>query len=101
MSKTEMSQDEVMSAIESNIKGSQIELKDHLKLLKHGHKERLLVAISEYPIVDLDVTGEEKAFQDAYACLKRIQDSQVALAVEVVIQQMARNHGISQEEKNG
>lgn len=100
MSKTEYSQEEVFSLIQQNLVESRAELKQLMKILKHGQKDRLLEAISEYPELDLSVKGEAKPFCDAWACLKRIQDANVALGVEVVIQQMAKNHGVQQENKN-
>lgn len=97
----EISQEEVMSLVERSIKESQAELKTHLRLLKHGQKERLIDAIAQYPIEDMDAKGEPQPMRDAWACLKRIVDAQVALGVEVVIQQMAKNHGVKTEENNG
>lgn len=95
--KQELSQEEVMTLIERNIREGQAELEEDLKQLGHSQAKRLLLNAMKYPIQDYDAKDEEQAFRNAWANIKRIIDAQVALGVEVVIQNLAQHHGINTE----
>ena len=84
----ELTPEQVKDFLEAQVVQSRAELKEHLKSLGHSQKERLLLAIAEYPQTEEDFSNEELSMIKAFSALKRCFDTNVAFGVEVVLQEM-------------
>jgi hypothetical protein len=88
--KKELSKEEVVNGLESQINQALYDLENtFLPELGHGETKRLLLAEKRYPMIDTDFSGETNAMKQAFSACKVINDAQVALGVEVVIEQIA------------
>jgi len=73
------------------------ELKAHLK---HGQKDRLLEAMAAYPMEDIHFENEPE-LETANIVSKRISDTLVAIATEVVVQSMIEESVRQQQQLTG
>lgn len=80
--------EQVKDFLEAQVKQSRSELKELMKSLKHGQKERLILAIAEYPQHEEDFSNEQVEMIKAFSAMKRCFDTNVAYGVEDVLQTM-------------
>lgn len=79
--------EEIVSFLEAQVKQARTELKEeYLPQLGHSQKERLLLAIADYPQNEADFSGEPLPMIRAFSALKQCIDAQVSLGVEIVHQ---------------
>jgi len=94
-----ISKNEVVALTEEGIKEDIRELEeDILPSLRTGQKMRLFLAEIKYPLEEKEFDESEPELIRAFAIMKRLKDSMVALGVEVVIDQLLNN---KQGEENG
>lgn len=84
----QMTPEQVKDFLEQQMLQSRAELKDRLRSLQHGQKERLILAIAEYPQKEEDFSAEGEDIVKAFSALKRCFDTNVAFGVEDVLQTM-------------
>lgn len=85
---SEMTQEQVKEYLAAQVVQSRAELKEHLKQLGHSQKERLILAISEYPQNEQKFDEESDSMVKAFSALKRCFDTNVAYGAELVLQEM-------------
>jgi hypothetical protein len=81
-----VSKKEVTETLVRNIVSDQEEFKNAKSILKHGQKDRLIEAMSLYPLVDTEFDHSEPELRVALTIWKRISDSLVALGTEAAIE---------------
>lgn len=98
--KKELSKEDILNSLEAQINQALYDLENEfLPQLGHSETKRLLMAEKKYPMINTDFSGESNAMKQAFSACKVINDAQVALGVEVVIEQMVKTvHGQQQEE---
>lgn len=106
-----ISKKEVTETLVRNIVGDQEEFKNSISILTHGQKNRLMEAMTLYPLVDTEFDMSEPELRSAVTIWKRISDSLVALGTEAAIegilagfsqnQQQNEANGLTQGEANG
>lgn len=109
MEKNESTQKQAMEFLEAQVNQARYDLKENLlPYLGHGQKERLLLAMADYPQKETDFSAENVEMIKAYSALKICFDANVALGVEVVIEEMTRQQmeqhqaaPVEKEETNG
>lgn len=103
--KIQLGPEEAVSHLEAQVNQARYDLKENLlPSLNHGHKNRLLLAISEYPQIEADFSDEKEEMIKAYSALKICHDSNVALGVEMVMEEMrleSIEKAKQKEENNG
>lgn len=77
---------EVTENLLRNLLGDQEEFKQEIQNLKHGQKTRLIEAMINYPLKDVDFDDSEPEMRKSIAIFKRISDSLVALGTEAAIE---------------
>ena len=88
--KKELSKEEVVNGLTDQINQAHYDLEyNFFPQLGHSEVKRLLLAEKRYPMIDTDFSGESDAMKQAFSACKVINDAQVALGVEVVIEQIA------------
>ena len=92
-----ISQEQVQSEMFKNLQNDQNHFEEIIQVLKHGQKERLLVAMSKYPILDLHFESEPE-LESANLVSKRISDTLVAIATEHVVQSMVKESVLQSEQ---
>jgi hypothetical protein len=85
---SEMTQDQVKEFLAAQVVQSRKELKTLLSDLGHSQKERLILAIAEYPQNDQDFQADGDTMIKAFSALKRCFDTNVAYGTELVLQEM-------------
>ena len=100
--KKELSKDEVVEGLSDQINQALYDLEYNLfPNLGHSETKRLLLASKRYPMIETDFSGESDDMKRAFSACKIINDAQVALGVEVVIEQIAGGiTKVSQSEEN-
>lgn len=92
--KKELTKEEAISGLENQINQALYDLEyNYFPNLGHSETKRLLLASKRYPMVNPDFSGESDTMKQALSACKAIHDAQVALGVEVVIEQMVGNLG--------
>lgn len=81
-----VSKKEVTETLVRNIVSDQEEFKNAKSILRHGQKDRLMEAMSLYPLVDTEFDQSEPELRVAMTVWKRISDSLVALGTEAAIE---------------
>lgn len=99
--KIELGVEQAESYLQNEVTRARSELKEHLSQLKHGQKERLLLAIAEYPQNEQDFSAEQVEMIKAYSALKICFDANVAYGVQMVIEQMRLERAQTEGENNG
>lgn len=94
--------EQVKEFLEAQVLQSRGELKESLKNLGHSQKERIILAIAEYPQAEEDFTADGEEMVKAFSALKRCFDTNVAFGVETVLQEMQQEmvEKMSQNEEN-
>lgn len=77
---------EVSETLLRNLLGDQEEFKAAIQALGHGQKTRLMDAMINYPLQDVDFDESEPELRTALIIYKRISDSLVALGTEAAIE---------------
>jgi hypothetical protein len=83
-----MTPEQVKDFLEAQVVQSRAELKELLKQLGHSQKERLILAIAEYPQEEAEFTADGESMVKAFSALKRCFDTNVAFGTELVLQEM-------------
>lgn len=82
-----ISQDEVRSMMFAGIADDINELEnDLLPQLGHSQTKRLFIAVTKYPAEEVTFSDSESALRQAYTISKRLKDTLVAAATDVVIE---------------
>lgn len=95
---SEITPDQVMSALEAQHIDSLNELEETLPNLGHSQAKRLLLAAMRYPIQE--ETFEEETLIKAFSACKRLIDVNVAMGTEIVIENMVKNHKENNNEQD-
>jgi hypothetical protein len=86
-----ISQEEVVSQLETQIKEQFAELESLMPSIGHSEAKRLLLASAKYPMEETDFSADKNdALIRCYSISKGIKDALVGLGVEVVIDQMLK-----------
>lgn len=89
--KKEMTKEEKLDAMQAEIFGNILEVKDLLPELGHGEAKRLLIATLSYPYADEDFSLEQnQSLIQAYGACKRVKDAMIAVGVEVTLETMVQ-----------
>lgn len=100
-----ISKAEVTETLVRNIVSDQQSLREAIDPLSHGQKNRLIEAIINYPLVELEFSEDEPDLRTSFTIYKRICDGLVALgteaAIEGIINSFANNNNSTQGEANG
>ena len=81
-----VSKAEVTDTLVRNIVSDQQSLREAIEPLTHGQKNRLIEAIINYPLVELEFSENESDLRTSFTIYKRISDSLVALGTEAAIE---------------
>lgn len=93
-----VSKKEVTETLVRNIVSDQEEFKNAKSILKHGQKDRLMEAMSLYPLVDTEFSEREPELRVAMTVWKRISDSLVALGTEAAIEGIINGFAKNQQQ---
>jgi hypothetical protein len=102
-----ISKAEVTETLVRNIVSDQQALREAIEPLAHGQKNRLIEAIINYPLVELEFSEEEPELRTSFTIYKRISDGLVALGTEAAIEGIINsfvkenNNSLTQGETNG
>lgn len=89
--KIEVSPEQVKSFLEDQVLQARYDLKENLlPNLGHGQKERLLLAIAEYPQNEADFSDDTEYMIRAFSALKMCVDANVALGVHMVDEELQK-----------
>lgn len=87
--KIDLGPEDAASYLEAQVNQARYDLKENLlPALKHGQKERLLLAIAEYPQKEADFSDEQVEMIKAFSALKICFDANVAFGINMVIEEM-------------
>jgi hypothetical protein len=92
-----ISKQEVSDLLIRNILNDQEEFRNARSILRHGQKERLMEAMSSYPLIDSQFDESEPELRSALAIWKRISDSLVAIGTEAAIEGIVNNFANNQQ----
>lgn len=98
--KKEITKEEAVNAMQTEILNSIQELNNLLPDLGHGEAKRLLIAAISYPLMEEDFSGEQESMRKAFSATKRITDAKVALGVEVTLEAMIKEQMEQQSGEN-
>jgi hypothetical protein len=93
-----ISKAEVTETLVKNIVSDQADFRNFVSLLKHGQKNRLIEAMANYPLVDMEFDESEPELRVALTVWKRISDSLVALGTEAAIEGILASFSKNQQE---
>jgi hypothetical protein len=86
---SEVTQEQVVSALQEQHSNSLEELENTLSELGHSQSKRLLLAAMRYPLQDEEFT--EEVMRQAFSACKRLIDVNVAMGVELTVENMVQN----------
>lgn len=99
--KREISKEEALDALQTDLLNSLQEVNELLPNLGHGEAKRLLIAALSYPLAEEDFSQDlNQDLRKAYNASKRVTDAKIALGVEVTLEAMLKQK-VEEEQKEG
>jgi hypothetical protein len=94
-----VSKAEVTETLVRNIVSDQEAMRESIAFLTHGQKNRLIEAMINYPLVELEFDESEPELRVSFTVYKRISDGLVALGTEAAIEGII--NGLANKETQG